>query len=476
MWLTMKAKDLLVYDQVKDWMKTYNAKDKMNNIRRIAFYLKWRKITFEELMNSENEEKYFQQMIKEFTDKGSKSYGIAITTVVRSFMRFCGLNVKAKHQLNETWHYENDPIMKKFLKVFRAKATKKSANISLNDYCLYRGLTPSELETENKSEVDLTFILLDFKDDLLSKKNIQEDTAWRKVNTIKKFYRVFKKHRIEFEDSVKYKPTKMLYSDKREEQITKEEMKKMLEVADVRDNMILLALWESGLNSSDLTSITYGQIKQFLNLENPDKVPNCAIFKHVRKKYPIQFFCVLGKQTLKYVSLWLKQRINGLIADKEILTDTSIIFSTKSVPFTKPNSRTINNITKRISELAGIRLFVPSDFRNTFYTKLKETGMDKDTREMLMGHTLGIAGHYIISNEEHYQEEYLKYYDVCFDLTFDNEKIQSLEEENREIKKALKNVSNVLENFFSALTDPEKGTNITREDFEEALRRLRKIE
>ena len=471
----MKAKELLRYEQINDWMKSYNAKDKMNNVRRIAFYLRWRKITFEELMKSKNEEKYFQQMVKEFTNKGSKSYGIAITTVVRSFMRFCGLNVKAKHQLNEIWYFENDSIMKQFLKVFRARATKKSANISLNDYCLFRGLTPSKLEAENTSEVDLTFILLDFKDDLLSKKNIQEDTAWRKVNTVKKFYRVFKKYRIEFEDSVKYKPVKMLYSDKREEQITKVEIKKMLEVADVRDSMILLALWESGLNSSDLISITYGQIKQFLNLENPDKVPDCAVFKHIRKKYPIQFFCVLGKQTLKYVSLWLKQRINGLIANKEILTDNSVVFSTKSVPFTKPNSRTINNITKRISELAGIRLLVPSDFRNTFYTKLKETGMDKDTREMLMGHTLGIAGHYIISNEEHYQEEYLKYYDVCFDLTFDNEKIQSLEEENRGIKKVLKDVSYIIEYLYLAREAKDSDTKLSVEDIDKALKRIREI-
>jgi len=471
----LKANELLNFEQVTEWMKSYNAKDKMNNVRRLAFYLRWRKITFDELMSSKKEEQHFKLMVKEFTEQGSRSYAISITTVIRSFMRFCGLNVKAKHQLNETWHYENDPVMKKFLKVYRAKATKKGANIALNDYCLFRELSPSELVVEDKTEVELTFLLLDFKDELISKKEILEQTAWRKVNTARKFYRVFKQYRIEFEDSAKQKPVKMLYGKNRAEQITKEEMNKMLEVADVRDSMILLALWESGLNSSDLTSITYGQIKQFLNLENPDDVPECAIFPHIRKKYPIEFYCVLGKQTLKYASLWLKQRATGLIADKEKLTNESVVFSTKKVPFTKPNYRTINNITKRASELAGVRKFVPTDFRNTFYTKLLETGMDKDTREMLMGHTLGIAAHYNISNEQHYFDEYLKYYEVCFDLTFANERVKTLEQENTEIKQALKKVSNVLENMYLALADPKGKTKLTKDDLEQALSKIREI-
>jgi len=473
----LKANELLHFEQVNEWMKSYNAKDKMNNVRRLSFYLRWRNITFDELMSSKNEEEYFKQMVKEFTEQGSRSYAISITTIIRSFMRFCGLNVKAKHQLNEVWHFDNDPVMKKFLKIYRARSTQKGANIALNDYCLFRELSPSELAAEDKNEVELVFLLLDFKDELISKKEILEQTAWRKVNAIRKFYRVFKQYRIEFEDSVKYKPVKMLYSDKREEQITKEEMSKMLDVADVRDSMILLALWESGLNSGDLASISYGKIKQFLNLENPDDVPECAVFKLIRKKTRIQFRCVMGKQTLKYASLWLKQRAEGLIQGlaKEQLTNDSIVFSTKKNPFTKPNYRTINNITKRISQLAGVREFVPTDFRNTFYTKLKETGMDKDTREMFMGHSEGMAYHYNVSNEQHYKEEYLKYYEVCFDLTFANERVKTLEQENVEIKQALKNVSGVLENLYLALADPKGKTKLTKEDLEQALSKIREI-
>ncbi|MHA1367748.1 MAG: tyrosine-type recombinase/integrase, partial [Candidatus Heimdallarchaeota archaeon] len=424
----MKANELVEFEQVKNWMQTYKAKDKMNNVRRLAYYLKWRNITFDELMSSKNEEKYFLKMYNEFAEQGKQKYAITITTIIRSFMRFCGLNVKAKHQLNETWYFIDDQIMKNFLNNYRDKrTTKKIANRAIYDYSLFRQMTLAELVNEQKTEQELMFVLLDFKNYIIEQNNVKEATAWRKISAITKFYRIFKQYRIEFEDSVKPKRIRGVYANKRNEQITKDEMNKLLEVADVRDSMILLGLWESGLNSCDLVTITYGMIKQFLNLENPDNIPDCAIFLHIRRKNNTQFYCVLGKQTLKYASLWLKQRANGLIAEKEKLTNESIVFSTKSVPFTKPNNRTINSLTKRISELADLRKLVPTDFRNTFYTKLLETGMDKDIREMFMGHSLGIAAHYTISNEQHYKEEYLKYYELCFDLTFANERVKTLE-------------------------------------------------
>ena len=475
MLVVYKSKDLLEYQPIVDWISTYNKKDNLDYVRRVIYYLRWRKITIEELMQSQNEEEFFELFVAEFTAKDRRSYGISITTVVRSFLRFIGCNVKTKHRLKENWYFETDPIMVKFLKLFRAKATKKGANIALNDYCQFRNTTPSKLLEEDSNEVDLMFSLLDFKDYLLQGEEILEQTAWRKVNTIRKFYRNLKQIRIEFDDSVKPKPLKRIYATTREEMITKEEMIKMLEVADVRDSLIILGLWETGLNTSDLTKITYGQLKAFLDLEEPDNVPEGAIFKHIRSKYPIEFFCGIGKQTLKYASLWLKQRTAGVLGAAEKLTDKTIIFSTKIEPYTQPNHRTINNITKRISELAAIRKLVPTDFRNTFYSKLTETGMDKDTREMLMGHTLGIAGHYSISQQDYYLLEYLKYFDICFDLNVSNERILSLEEENKEVKTILNEVTNILEQLGLSLLDPENETTFSREDFLRTLAKLRKM-
>ncbi len=473
----IKTKEVQKSKEFQAWISTRKVTEKSKGAiaSRIKKYLVWRNLPLEELLKSTNELDYFEKYVDQFKTKTNGKMIYSFLSTVRAFLSFHGLKVGTIYRSREVWHFSEDEIMQQYIRLSRAKATKKFANKNLADYCNFRKKTPTELTQEETNEIELRNVLLDYRDYLLEQNSITEAYAWRKVNGIIRFYRRFKQIRVEFEQSEKPCIVKTIYAESREDMITKEEIQKLLNVADVRDKALILMFWESGLNPIDITNITYGKLKPFLNLDDPYNVPDFAVFKHIRQKYPIEHYIVISKQTLTYISLWLNHRATGLLSEQEIITKDSIIFSTKKTPYRKPYSSAFYHAAKNLSIRANIRKLVPKDFRDTFNTKLKKSGMDYLDREMLMGHSLGVSGHYEISDKEYYLEEYQKHWAVCFDLSYSNEKVKSLEEENREIKAALRNVSSVLENLYLALTDPAGKTTLTKEDLEKAISKIREI-
>jgi len=425
---------------VNAWLETIKKEQRANRIFKFNKYLEWRGITVQELLQSGvNEAAYIEDFKNDFANDKEKMEKQRRATIVRSFLRFHKIPIARPPTNNpRVWYFEDDPYMQKFLKIYRNIGTKKVANRSLADYCNWREITPSQIiEETTEDEYDMLEVLIDFFNWRMKQSDINEKTTWTKINYIIRFYRRFKRIRIEFEQSEKPRYPKGIYALNRKESITKDEMKALLEIADTRDSAILLGLWESGLSPSDLGTITYAQIKKGLNLKKPDEVAACVIFPHSRKKNQQGFFCALGKQSLKFASLWLKQRTSGVLEQSEKLTDQTIVFSTKYPPYKNTSAATISGTIKKICKLAGVRSLSAADYRNTFNTKLKQVGMDKDDREMFMGHALGIAGHYDISRKEHYETEYLKYWRICFDITFDDEKMRSLEDETLKTKEEL---------------------------------------
>ena len=413
------------------WLEGLTDKQKANRIHKFNKYLEWRKKTPKEILDSGLQEaEHLEQFKNLYPGEKKKQEQQRRATLVRQFLRFHGIPIeRPTTNKPRIWYYEDDPYMQKFLNLHRATGSKKIANRALADYCKWRGLTPTQIvEETSEDEFDLLEVLENFFRWRLKQSKINEKTTWAKVNLIIRFYRRYKRIKIEFESSEKPRSVKGLYALSRKAAITKEEVQKILEIADTRDSAIILGLWESGLSPADLGTINYEQIKEGLNLEDPNNVPTCIIFPHQRKKNKQPFFCALGKQSLRFASLWLKQRTSGVLEASEQISNKTIVFSTKYPPYKTSTPQVITNTIKKLSRLADVRSFCSTDFRNTFNTKLKQTGMDKDDREMLMGHSLGIAEHYDISRKQHYEEEYSKYWRICFDITFEDEKLQSLEE------------------------------------------------
>ena len=426
---------------VSKWLEGLTDKQKANRIHKFNKYLEWRKKTPKEILDTGlKEAEYIEQFKNLYPGEKEKQEQQRRATIVRHFLRFHGIPIARPktHGGPRTWYFEDEPFMQKFLGLHRAIGSKKIANRALADYCQFRNLTPTQIiEETSEDEFDMLEVLEDFFKWRLKQSKISEKTTWQKVNLIIRFYRRYKRIKIEFESSEKPRFVKAIYALSRNEPITKVEIQKILEIADTRDSAIILGLWESGLSPADLGSITYKQIKKGLNLEDPEDVPICIIFPHQRKKNKQPFFCALGKQSLKFASLWIKQRTSGVLEASEKLTDQTIVFSTKYPPYKTSSPQVITGTIKKLCRLANIRNLCATDFRNTFNTKLKQTGMDKDDREMLMGHSLGIAEHYDISRKKHYEEEYSKYWKICFDITFEDEKLQSLEEETIRTKEEL---------------------------------------
>jgi len=93
----------------------------------------------------------------------------------------------------------------------------------------------------------------------------------------------------------------------------------------------------------------------------------------------------------------------------------------------------------------------------------------------MMGHSGGIERHYNITTLEQFQDMYREAWKILFDLSYDHERIVTVEQENKEIRAALQDVSKVLESLFSVYSDPAGQVKLTKEDLEKALERLRTL-
>jgi len=425
----------------------------------INHYLKWRQITIEELIElGINESPFLTQFINDNSLDSKKRTRETIVSSVRQLMRFHKIPIVAERKRKDKiWYYDEDDTMNDFLDlhIHSSDSTKKKINRAIKDYCEFREKTPTELIEE---QIDVKIIKKHLRGFFKWKKEnfratkgqeeISNQYIWQIILIIKRFYEEFFELHFVFKE---YEKPTIDRTPKRQETITKDEMRELLAIADVRDSMILYGLWESGLSPVDLTSITYGKIKQFLNIGNPEDVPECAAFWHQRQKTKrknSRFVCVLGKQTLKYVSMWLQLRTkNARYGYFEKITDDSIIFSTKSMPF-KRSKHVPMNCLYNICKQLDTDTITPGRFRNNFNTRLTEAGLDYLIREMFMGHSLGIAGHYTHLQLDFYIKEYLKHYPRCFDLTIEDEKYKELEEENLQIKDAIRDIGSVLEGLI----------------------------
>ena len=68
-------------------------------------------------------------------------------------------------------------------------------------------------------------------------------------------------------------------------------------------------------------------------------------------------------------------------------------------------------------------------------------------KELFMGHTGGIERSYDISDLDYFTNEYTKAWEILFDLTYQHERVLSVEERNRKIEIALKDIIPIIEDI-----------------------------
>ena len=450
----------------------------MNTISDIKNYCLYRGISVDDLIESGIKEmgnfnKYLSdsstvESLKSIEDRVSK---------VKQFLRFCGHDIpRMNKKLVKKTFFEDDPVVERFLYYGgQHPATKMGKKRALSAYCDFRGMTPAELVEEGKSAniEDLEFQVLKFYRTVIEPQKMK--SGWKNYMTpLTLFYKKMCRQFIEFNTKDKGNGSKLLRNNIT---LDKEIMRNLLNGCDERDKMIILALWETGMDPYDLANLTVGDFKT-LNIDNPDDITGAETITFIRQKTNTEFYKVFGKSSLIAMSKWLKVRRDGLIWTQEEITDETPIFTRKQYPFNALRSINYSEITKYRSKVCGYDiLYLPRHFRNSYNTRLKS--LEYSDRQMLISHSIGLDRHYDGSPEIYYKQLYESLYDEQFNLEVTDEAVDTLKEEleyykrqTRELSEELGSVKIVVDKLWSAFNTSldEQVDMKEQQDYEDSMR------
>lgn len=469
-----------------------------NYIGVIGRYLKTRKLTINEffsLLENDPQEEIIQlEKYKNFLKKNGKN---DLTPYIKKLMRFKGIEIPRAKQPKRTekiLFYIDDTVDKymfEFLELQKGLSENsiRRINRSLYEFCQFVGLSPTELYdqiTGEKLEIKrIGRMIIDFT---LTRENptaIEEKKfGWRAISH--NFARTKTYYVNQFFEMVclvnpVFKPNQLGQSESgmdlsKRGLIKKEEIRQLSDKMNLQQKGLLFGLFESGLYAKDLIKLTFGEIKQALNFNATlEKTQDCVAFFNRRSKTGVGHIALIGKQTLYYLQRKLAERIRMYSNEIDYqIKDTELVFSENISPNRKPNTSSINNMIRDKSLSCGLEKITCRDLRRTFITLLAESAkIPIEHRQIMYGHTnkLMSARAYTVSDFPKYEEFYSRSYYECFFLEYDDVKYRSLEHELKEVKADLKTILTKLVEVLGGGGE----TDLTQEDLEKTLKRLREL-
>lgn len=193
------------------------------------------------------------------------------------------------------------------------------------------------------------------------------------------------------------------------EDITKEQIRRILKHADLKYRLFYLMMVESGIRPNTLTQLKYEHIKKDYEV---NKIPMCIQTPaYLLKKIKEDRFSFIGEDAFKLLQEYLKTR--GKLSNNDLIFGADIknprikghlTTSTFSTCFARIVQK-LKLVEKREDgKPSKLRLYcLRKYFRNNML-------MPQNEREYLMGHSIGVDSHYISNDPEYYRVLYEKGY------------------------------------------------------------------
>lgn len=258
----------------------------------------------------------------------------------------------------------------------------------------------------------------------LREKKLSFNSISTRLNAIYHFYDM----NDVFLNKKKIKMFKGEYVKKVDRAYTYEEIKKMLDVSDLRAKVVILLMASTGIRIGSIPT---------LRLKHLEKINN--IYKlTVYEGSTSQYFTFCSPESAYYIDAYLQYRTkNGesltkdsyLIREQFDITDLEQIRKNKGMSLDG-----IESFLYIILLKSGVRSVNPNrdrkevalahGFRKFFTTQCINAKVNPEIREMLLGHRIGLASCYYRPTQEDFLQEYLKAVDLL-----------TINEENRLRKK-----------------------------------------
>ena len=327
--------------------------------------------------------------------------------------------------------------------------TRISYKAHLRQFCDWIGKSPDVLIEERSEELKSEDPrvqntkedeLLDYLVFLKEERELKPKTLRMALTAAKSF---FANNYVPLNIPSNLTPSSRITTNRRA--ITKAELKKVIELTNIKWKALLLTLRDTGLRISDAIKL---QMKHINDLEGEPPIHIREITTEKDGSQPITF---LGSESIAALKDWIEFRKRGTRhvygGDKglppESITSESYLFITQNgAPLKVGNaSRMIINQMER----AGLTGLSAHSLRKYFQTQLESAGVPRNWILRMMGKSLpGSDGSYSMPSELQLREAYERAYPQLAILPITNtERVTDLEEEVKSLKSELGRFENI---------------------------------
>lgn len=284
------------------------------------------------------------------------------------------------------------------------KGTPYRYRYGLTAFCKFVNATPEQVKAEydrldekvykrKYSEYVRAFI------SYLSKQNLAPNSVNTFIVAVKSF---FKYNELPL-GNIQLARKQTLYHNR---DITKEEVKAMLDISPPRDKAFFCIMAQSGLRPETLCRLKIRQLEpDFSNGVIPCKI---EVPQNLAKGKYKAYFTFIGEESVNYLKLYLSTRTNASL-DDYLFTNmgTSEPANPRSLSkifmqrIRKLREKGIVNYELRNGKPAELHLYNLRKFFSKFSSQ-----MGFEEKEFLMGHTQGVRDHYLAQDPEHYRQLY----------------------------------------------------------------------
>jgi integrase len=241
-----------------------------------------------------------------------------------------------------------------------------------------------------KVVIQMERLLADFADNLQEENGLAPATVYNMVKAIRFFFQL---NGVRFSTPCR----RSKWSVYEERAPTPEELRKTLNVADIRGKVIIALMAVGGFRSGTLVQLKYRHVKR--DLENGTIPIHVHVEPEITKGKRHGYDTFLNREATEYLKAYLDARKRGRMGQPpECLNDESPLISNhhKVKPLT---AGTIHDIVNALYIKAGvltanrkIRRYALNahSLRKFFLTQMISTGIERDYVEYMMGHSLSI--------------------------------------------------------------------------------------
>jgi integrase len=279
--------------------------------------------------------------------------------------------------------------------------TERAYASALFKFCDWRKKNPDELitmhieevrtsgtETPTEDKLEEFCVMMEEAGKAKGKKGIKTTVVTRLHAPIKSFYRYNKT------------PLNMVtprYATQPRQPHTTEQIKKLMQVANIRERAIIMFLKDSGISREDVIELIYGDIQD--EYEHNRDVIHVQL---IRQKAKVKYETFIGKEATEHLRTYLEYRARQ---GEKITKETRLFATLGGKPLTAQN---LSVLFDRLGEKVGFKTS-PHRFRK-FFESCLGLAAPSILVKYWMGHTLGIEGHYFIPPPEKQREHYAQAY------------------------------------------------------------------